>query len=115
MSNVHFCLRMHGIQRITSKQREEASLLKDKVSQGAITLNGNSVGKHQSATIRKLMNKEISLKPSRQSVLSKRKEIELVKCRVLLLCQEKSRKIAILRNKTQLSKTLYEQNSVTSK
>lgn len=106
---------MHSVQRITSKQKKAASLLKDKVSQGEIAWNDNSTGRHQSATIRKLMSKEISPKPSRQSILSKIKEIELVKFRVLLLCQEKSRKIAILRNKTQLSKALYEQNSVKSK
>lgn len=106
---------MHSIQRLTSQQKTAASLLKDKISQGEIVWNENAAGKHQSATIRKLMSKEISSKPTRQSILSKKKEIELVKCRVLLLSQEKFRKISILRNKTELSKTLYEQNSVKSK
>ncbi|XP_022182663.1 UV radiation resistance associated protein [Myzus persicae] len=104
--------RMHSIQRITSKQREAATLLKEKVVQGEIGLNENRTGRHQSATIRRLMNKEISQKPSRQSILCRRKEIELVKFRVLLLCQEKSRKIVILRNKTQTSKTFYDANCI---
>ncbi|KAF0756235.1 UV radiation resistance associated protein, partial [Aphis craccivora] len=102
--------RMHNIQRITSKQREAATLLKEKVIQGEIGLNENRTGRHQSATIRRLMNKEIAQKPSRQSILCRRKEIELVKFRVLLLCQEKSRKIILLRNKTQTSKTFYDAN-----
>jgi len=106
---------MHSIQRITSKQREAATLLKEKVIQGEIGLNENRTGRHQSATIRRLMNKEITQKPSRQSILCRRKEIELVKCRVLLLCQEKSRKIILLRNKTQTSKTFYDANFIKSK
>lgn len=106
---------MHSIQRITSKQREEATILKEKVIQGEIGWRDNRSGRHQSATLRRLMNKEITQKPSQQCILSRRKEIELVKFRVLLLCQEKSRKIALLRNKSQTSKILYDENSVKSK
>jgi len=106
---------MHNIQRVTSKQREAATLLKEKVVQGEICLNENRTGRHQSATIRRLMNKEIGQKPSRQSIICRRKEIELVKFRVLLLCQEKSRKIVILRNKTLTSKTFYDANYIKSK
>lgn len=105
---------MHNIQRITIKQREAATLLKENLVQGEIGLNENRT-KHQSATIRRLMNKEIGQKPSRQSILCRKKEIELVKFRVLLLCQEKSRKIVILRNKTQTSKTFYDANCIKSK
>jgi len=100
---------MHGIQRITIKQKEAANILKQKVIQGEINWN-NTNEKHQSATIRRLMNKEIAQKPSRQSILLKRKEIERVKFNVLLLSQEKTRKILLLRNKSQTSKSLYEDN-----
>lgn len=106
---------MHSIQRITSKQRESATLLKEKIIQGDISLNESRIGRHQSATIRRLMNKEITQKPSRQSILSRRKEIELAKFKVLLLNQEKSRKIALIRNKTETSKTLYDENVSKSK
>jgi len=107
--------RIHNIQRITNKQRGAAILLKDKVIQGEIGWNGDFMKKHQSATLRRLMSKEESHKPSRQIILSKRKEIELVKFRVLLLNQEKSRKIALLRHKTQTNKTLYSENSIKKK
>lgn len=106
---------MHNIQRMTYKQREDASLLKDQVFQGKINIGDNRSGRLQSATLRRLMNKEITQKPSRQTILSRRKEIELVKFRVLLLCQEKSRKTLLLRNKTQASKTLYHENFIKSK
>jgi len=99
---------MHSIQRITIKQREAANLLKQKVILGEINWNKNQ--NHQSATIRRLMNKEVIQKPSRQCILSKRKEIETVKFNVLLLSQEKSRKISLIRNKTQTTKSLYEEN-----
>uniref|UniRef100_A0A2S2QRN7 UV radiation resistance-associated protein n=1 Tax=Sipha flava TaxID=143950 RepID=A0A2S2QRN7_9HEMI len=102
--------RMHSIQRITSKQREKATLLKEKVIQGEISWKDNRTGRHQSATLRRLMNKEATQKPSQQSIMSRKKEIELIKFRVLLLCQEKSRKIALLRNKTQTSKEFYDEN-----
>jgi len=111
----YFCYRIHNIQRITNKQRGAAILLKDKVIQGEIGWNGDFMKKHQSATLRRLMSKEESHKPSRQIILSKRKEIELVKFRVLLLNQEKFRKIALLRHKTQTNKTLYSENSIKSK
>lgn len=101
---------MHNIQRMTYKQREDATLLKQRVFQGEIGMNENRMGRLQSATLRRLMNKEITQKPSRQTILSRRKEIELVKFRVLLLYQEKSRKISLLRSKTQCSKTLYDEN-----
>lgn len=106
---------MHSVQRMTCKQRDDASLLKEKVFQGKISINENRMGRLQSATLRRLMNKETTQKPSRQTILSRRKEIELVKSRVLLLGQEKSRKISLVRNKTQTSKTLYQENSVKSK
>jgi hypothetical protein len=105
---------MHSIQRITSKQREKATLLKEKVIQGEISWKDNRTGRHQSATLRRLMNKEATQKPSQQSIMSRKKEIELIKFRVLLLCQEKSRKIALLRNKTQTSKEFYDENCTKS-
>lgn len=105
---------MHNIQRATFKKREIATVLKDKVNIGEVFWNQNRLGRHESATLRRLMNKETAQKPTRESILSKRKEIELVKFRVLLLCQEKSRKIALLRHKTETSKTLYDKNSVKS-
>lgn len=106
---------MHSIQRIASKQREAASLLKEKVIHGEIGGNDNRLGRHQSATIRRLMNREITEKPSRESILTKKKEIELIKFKVLLLNQEKARKIALIRNKTQTSKNLYDENIIKSK
>lgn len=106
---------MHSIQRMTCKQRDDASILKEKVFHGKISMNENRTGRLHSATLRRLMNKETTQKPSRQTILSKRKEIELVKFRVLLLGQEKSRKIALVRNKTQTSKTLYQENLEKSK
>jgi len=102
--------RLHSIQRITVKQREAANLLKQKIVQGEI--NWNKTHKHQSATIRRLMNKEVTQKSSRQCILSKRKDIEKVKFNVLLLSQEKSRKIVFLRNKTQIMKSFFEENYV---
>lgn len=104
---------MHSVQRITLKQREMANLLKQKIIQGEINWN-NKTQKHQSATIRRLMNKEVTQKPSRQCILSKKKDIEKVKFNVLLLSQEKSRKIVFLRNKTQVMKLLFEENFVRS-
>lgn len=100
---------------MTCKQREDASLLKEKVFHGKTSMSDNRTGRLQSATLRRLMNKETTEKPSRQTILSRRKEIELVKFRVLLLGQEKSRKISLVRNKTQTSKTLYQENLVKSK
>lgn len=105
-------LRMHFIQRITIKQQEAATLLKNKVIRGEINEKQN---KHQSATLRRLMNEEVTHKPSRQIILSKKKEIELMRFRVILLYQEKSRKIVLLRNKTQNRKTLYDENCLKSK
>lgn len=61
------------------------------------------------------MSPENIQKPSRQSILSKKKQIELVKFRVLLLNQEKVRKVGVIRHKTLTSKTLYEENALKSK
>lgn len=105
---------MHCIQRVIGKQRDAATVLKNKLFQGEVVWNNDRMGKLQSATLRRLMNKEVTQKPTRQSILSKRKEIELVKFKVMLLCQEKTRKIAILRNKTRTSKTLYDENCLKS-
>jgi len=106
---------MHSVQRITIKQREAANLLKQKVILGEINWNKNHWNEnHQSATIRRLMNKEVVQKPSRQCILSKRKEIETAKFNVILLSQEKSRKVSLIRNKTRTTKLLYEENYITS-
>lgn len=106
---------MHEIQRKTSEKRNAATLLKETTMQGEINKNDNRAGRPQSATLRRLLNKEITQKPPRQNIFSRKKEIELVKFRVLLLCQEKSRKIALLRHKTQSNKTLYDENDTKSK
>ncbi|XP_050531128.1 UV radiation resistance-associated protein [Daktulosphaira vitifoliae] len=102
--------RMHSIQRETKKQRDAASLLKDKAIQGDINWHDSKTGRLQSATLRRIMGQDVGQKPSWQNILSKKKEIELVKFRVLLLNQEKTRKIALLRHKTQFSKQLYDDN-----
>lgn len=106
---------MHNIQRMILKQREDATVLKQRIMQGEIGMNESRVGRLQSATLRRLMNKEITQKPDQQAILSKKKEIELAKFKVLLLSQEKSRKIALVRSKTQTSKTLYDENVMKSK
>lgn len=103
---------MHIIQRLTIKQQQSATLLKNNVFHGEINENRKL---HQSNTLRRLMNKKSTLKPSRQIILSKKKEIELVKFRVLLLSQEKTRRVIILRNKTKISIELYDDNCIKSK
>lgn len=106
---------MHNIQRLMIKQREAANILKEKIIRGDINSNDNQMGRHQSATIRRLMNKENTQKPSRESIIAIKKEIELAKYRVMLLNQEKARKIAIIRNKSQTCKKLYDENTKKSK
>lgn len=105
-------LRMHIIQRLTIKQQQAAKLLKNNVFHGEINENRKL---HESTTLRRLMNKKTSHKPSRHIILSKKKEIELVKFRVLLLSQEKTRRVIILRNKTKISIKLYDDNCIKSK
>ncbi|XP_050438446.1 UV radiation resistance-associated protein [Adelges cooleyi] len=106
--------RMHSIQRKTVEKKEAASILKDKAIQGEINWNKNRTARHQSATLRRIMAKDVGQKPSRENILSRKKEIELVKFRVLLLNQEKTRKISLLRHKTEASKLLYNENCIKS-
>lgn len=105
--------RIHNIQLSTNTQRHAATVLKDKISQGEISWNQSN--KFHSATLRRLMNQKNIQKPSQECILSKKKEIELVKFRVMLLNQEKARKIANIRHKTERSKSLYDENVLKSK
>lgn len=106
---------MHNIQRITNKQRDAAALLKERIIQGEIGWNDDRSKKLQSATLRRLMGQDMNQKPLRQNIIAKKKEIELIKFKVMLLNQEKSRKVALLRHKTETSKTMYDENSLRSK
>lgn len=106
---------MHNIQRLVIKQREAANALKEKIIKGDINSKDNQAGRHQSATIRRLMNKENTQKPSQESIIAIKKEIELAKYRVMLLNQEKTRKVGIIRYKSQTCKKIYDENSKKSK
>lgn len=95
---------------MTNKQRQAAAVLKEKISQGEISSNDNNSNKFHSATLRRLMHQENIQKPSREAVLAKKKEIEVLKFRVMLLSQEKARSLASIRQKTEILKTLQDEN-----
>ena len=68
---------------------QAAQSLRDKISAGGFTANES----RENAVLRRLLNKSRPKAPERQELLRVRKEVELVRFRVTILSQEKSRKI----------------------
>lgn len=101
--------RIHEVQQEIKKQTEVAENLRKQILMGGPQLSGTEV-REPSRTLRKLLNQSEPQRPQQHEILAVKKDIELVKFRVQLLSQEKSRKLAELRRLSQRKNTLYESN-----
>nr|XP_018913944.1 PREDICTED: UV radiation resistance-associated gene protein [Bemisia tabaci] len=101
--------KIHEVQQEIKKQTEVAENLRKQILMGGPQLSGTEV-REPSRTLRKLLNQSEPQRPQQHEILAVKKDIELVKFRVQLLSQEKSRKLAELRRLSQRKNTLYESN-----
>lgn len=104
--SVNLLLRLHTIQQVIKKQMLAAQNLREKISVGGFTTNES----RENAVLRCLLNKNRPKAPERQELLRVRKDMELVRFRVLMLSYEKSRKQAEVRQLEKMKSTLSETN-----
>lgn len=83
-----------------------AQNLREKISVGGFTTSES----RENAVLRCLLNKSHPKAPERQELLRVKKDMELVRFRVLMLSYEKSRKQAEVRQLEKMKSTLFETN-----